>query len=105
MKSKIVFSPKSLKDLDDIYTYISEELQNPIAANNTINKILDSVDLLQEQPESGKMLTFLSGMNSGYRFVIAGNYIVFYRHIDNIVYVDRVIYGRRDYMKILFPDI
>ncbi len=105
MKSNIKFSPKALEDLDDIYTYISENLQNPIAADNTIHSILDSVDLLQEQPKSGKILTFLSGMNSGYRFVIAGNYLAFYRYKNNIVYVDRVIYGRRDYMKILFPDI
>ena len=27
-----------------------------------------------------------------------------YRHIDTAVYVDRVLYGRRDYLRILFDD-
>ena len=43
-------------------------------------------------------------MESDYRFLVSGNYLVFYRAYGKDVYIDRVLYGRRDYMLILFGD-
>ena len=54
-------------------------------------------------PESGAKLEFDDGMDSGYRFVVFKNYLAFYRLKQNkVVYVDRVVYAGRDYMRILF---
>ena len=36
---------------------------------------------------------------------VTGSYLTFYRVLDNDVYVDRVLYGRRDYLRILFGDV
>ena len=33
-----------------------------------------------------------------------GNYISFYRAYDSEVFIDRILYARRDYMRILFGD-
>ena len=44
-------------------------------------------------------------MESDYRFLVSGNYLSFYRTYGNEVYVDRILYARRDYMRILFGDI
>lgn len=104
MPSRIHYSPMSLKDLDEIWEYISNELMNPSAAENTISGILNSLDSLEEFPETGSKLVFDNGLDSGYRFVIYKNYIAFYHLQNGFVYVDRVIYRKRDYMKILFPD-
>lgn len=41
---------------------------------------------------------------SDYRFRVSGNYLVFYRAYEKDVYIDRVLYGRCDYMHILFGD-
>lgn len=98
----ISYSPQALRDLDEIWDYISQKLCNPIAAQNTINGIIDTVDLLNEQPNAGTPLYLMSGLNSGYRYVIYKNYMAFYRTVENKVYVDRIIYSKRDYMKILF---
>ena len=77
--AEIHYSPIALNDLDEIWAYISQSLCNPIAAQNTIDGIMNVVDMLAEQPEIGTPLYFLSGLNSGYRYVIHGKYMAFYR--------------------------
>ena len=37
-----------------------------------------------------------------YRFLVCGNYIAYYREDETAVYVVRILYGGRDYVKILF---
>lgn len=37
-----------------------------------------------------------------YRYIICGSYMVFHHYQEDTVYIDRVLYGRRDYMAILF---
>lgn len=100
--AEVHYSPLSLQDLDDIWDYISQKLYNPIAAQNTINGIMNVIDRLAEQPEMGFPLYFLSGLNSGYRYVIYKNYMAFYRTNKTDVFIDRVLYGKSDYMRILF---
>ena len=102
MKFKVVFSALVIQDLDEIWDYISDVLKNPSAAENTVNGILDKTDLLGDQPEIGAQLFFDDGLNSGYRYVIYNNYLAFYRIYTDTIYVDRIIYGKRDYMKLLF---
>ena len=106
MQRTIEYSPRALKDLDGIWDYIEKELCNPSAAQNTVDGIMDKIDDLAMFPESGAKLEFDNGLESGYRFVVFKNYLAFYRlRPDNVVYVDRVIYAVRDYMRILFPII
>lgn len=107
MYNIIKYSPEALNDLDEIWNYISVNLSNPISANkanNTINGIFDSIDVLKESPKSGTALEFSKGIKTNYRFVRYKNYIAFYRVSDNNIFVDRIIYGKRDYMKILFKN-
>ena len=50
-------------------------------------------------------LSSIADVESDYRFLVTGSYLTFYRVLDNDVYVDRVLYGRRDYLRILFEDV
>lgn len=103
MQNKIIYSPKALHDLDAIWDYIESELCNPIAAQHIVDGITNSVDALASFPESGTKLVFDNNLDSGYRYVIFQNYLVFYRlRQTHIIYVDRVIYRGRDYMRLLF---
>lgn len=104
--NQVVFSPKAQADLDEIWEYISGKLMNPSAAESTVNGILDTADMLREQAEIGKPLYFSSGLYSGYRYLIYQNYLAFYRVLNDTVFIDRVLYGKRDYMRLLFrnPD-
>jgi len=101
MKYNINYSPKALQDLDEIWDYISKELSNPDAAEHVVTSILDAVDVLGEFPESGAPLEPHIDLDSPYRFVTAGSYIAFYRFEENTVYVDRVLYQKRNYAKLL----
>lgn len=104
MQNKIQYSPMAMSDLDEIWNYIANELLNPSAAENTVNGIMDVVDGLEGFPETGSRLIFDSELDSGYRFVIYKNYMAFYHTQADIIYIDRVMYGKRDYMTKLFLD-
>ncbi len=105
MKNSIHYSPEAQNDLDEIWEYIPFELCNPQAAENTINKIMDTVDELENFSEIGTPLSSVTDIESDYRVLTSGNYMVFYRVNGQDVYIDRVLYGRRDYLRMLFPDL
>lgn len=104
MKYEVKYSPQSQRDLDEIWDYIKEELGNPSAAERVVGSILDAVEQLEIFPNSGKLLDNIAPVEHNYRFLICGNYLVFYRIYPNEVFVDRILYGRRDYLRILFAD-
>ena len=105
MKNKIHYSPESRRDLDDIWDYFVLELQNRSAAERVIDRIMDAVDPLKNFAEMGTPLSSIADIGTDYRFLVSGNYMVFYRVQDNDVYIDRVLYGRSDYMSVLFKDL
>lgn len=96
-------SEAAQNDLDEIRGYISRELENPPAALSTVRKILDSIRILRAHAMAGAPLSSIAAVETDYRFLVSGSYIVFYRAAGNDVYVDRVLYGRRDYLRVLLP--
>ena len=105
MKNKIHYSSESRRDLDDIWDYIASELQNRSAAERVIDRIMDAVDPLKNFAEMGTLLSSIADVGTDYRFLVSGNYMVFYRVQGYNVYIDRVLYGRSDYMSVLFKDL
>lgn len=69
-----------------------------------VNRIMDDVDHLENHAELGALLSSIADVESDYRFLVTGSYLTFYRVQGSDVYVDRVLYGRRDYLRILFGD-
>lgn len=104
MKAELMFSPKSLEDMDNITEYISGYLHNPAAAKTIIDGILGKLESLQSFPEIGSKLMLSGNIFSGYRWVSYKNYIAFYHLEKNTVYVDRVLNSQQNYLKILFQD-
>ena len=103
--AKIDFSAEAILDLEQISTYIEQELMSPIAALNTVNKILDSIDNLAVFPLMGIKLSSILDVDTDYRYLVCGNYLAFYRTDEICVYIDRILYGKRDYVAILFPNL
>ena len=97
-------SPAAQDDLSEIKAYIAEDLENPQAALSTVSKITKTIRLLQEHALIGTPLSSVADVNSDYRYLVSGSYMVFYRVADKDVFIDRVLYGRRDYLRILFAD-
>jgi toxin ParE1/3/4 len=103
--NRLCISPEVQKDLSEIKEYIVKELDNPTAALRIASKITKHMRELLRFPQTGAPLSSVVQMNTDYRFLVCGNYTVFYRYEDESIFVDRVLYGRRDYMKILFGEI
>lgn len=106
MENKLIYTTRSRQDLDDIWDYIAFDLQNPVSAERVVNRILDAVEQLEFFPASGALLASVASFNyelySDERFLVNGNYLIFYHTVKNNIYIDRVLYGGRDYLRILF---
>lgn len=102
---KIRVSPAALNDLKEIKSYIENELSNPIAANNVIKRIIDDYSNLEISPYMGVLLSKKVPFETDYRFIVSGNYLVFYKVDDEFISIYRILYGRREYIKIIFDDI
>ena len=100
--AKIRYSEASEQDLEDIGDYIEKELKSQKAAFDTTTHIQDAIDELEYAPHIGLPLAIRYGNVGDYRYLISGNYLVFYRVQANVVYIDRILYGKRDYLGILF---
>ena len=101
---EIKFSPEAIYDLQQIKTYITNELCNEGAAINTIARITKRIRMLVDFPLSGAPLSSVVGFETDYRFLVCGNYIAFYRTDNHTVNITRVLYGRRNFMQILFGE-
>jgi len=102
---KIKYSEASINDLNQIGDYIAGRLSNPVAALNTVNKILDAIDRLSGSPLMGASLSSVAEIETDYRFLVCGKYLAFYRAQENEVFIDRILYGKRDYLTVLFGDL
>ena len=103
--NKLRYSPEALNDLETIWSYIHDELQNPAAAQKTVSGILDTIEKLRDFPEIGALISAITDIDSDYRYLVYGKYISFYRIEGPAVIIDRILYGRRDYLRVLFGDL
>ena len=97
----VVYSPLARQDLEEIQDYISIELKTPVAAMETISAILDGAESLEDFPLIGSLVDGLPFMVDEYRFLAVRNYLIFYRVTVGRVFIDRILYTRRDYMPLL----
>lgn len=77
--SAIIWSPESEVDLQEIYEFIA--LNSEFYAANQIQEIIDRVELLLEQPYSGRVVP--EANSETIREVFEGNYRIIY-HIGHL---------------------
>lgn len=102
--AEVQLSPEAIKDLQQTKEYIIEELCNEQAAINTVAKITKRIRILAAFPESGAPLSSVIDMETDYRFLVCGNYTAFYRLENDVVYIVRILYGRRNFVQVLFGE-
>lgn len=102
-KYKIQFSKDARKDLKDIYVYIKYSLQEPIIAKKLIDKIRKEIYKLEDNPIIYAIIKDEIIKKREIRKIKVNNYIVFYKVEENksIVEIVRIMYGRRNWTKIL----
>ena len=101
---KIRINPLALKDLLDIREYIINELNNSVSAVKVIEEIVQSYEKLRNFPMLGGSLTTKIDFLTDYRFLVSGDYIIFYKVDDDYVSIYRILNAKRDYLRILFKD-
>ncbi len=99
--AEVVFSSEAKNDLVEIGDYIAFRLRNKSAAGKLMRRFQKAASSLAQFPESGTPIHF-TGPSIAYRYLICGNYLIFYHQTEKIVCIDRILYGRRDYLSILF---
>jgi len=78
-------------DLDEIWFYIAGD--NPENADKLIRSITSRFSILASMPEIGRLREELAPR---LRSFAVGNYVIFYRVIENGVEIVRVLHGARD---------
>lgn len=97
----LLLTEKAYQDLDEIYSYIAENLQAEQAANRLIDKIESSIVRLKDYPQSGSYVLDDLLKSKGYRKLIIDNYLALYLvdEPQHRVIIMRVIYGAINYFE------
>ena len=85
--AQVIWTDPALSELDEIADYIA--LENPLAANNLVQRVFAHVEQLANHPESGSRPQELKGWR--YRQVIEPPYRIFYRIDGDRVFILYVI--------------
>ena len=99
-----VISVEARRDLKDIQSYITDEQESPQNALKVIEKILDRIERLLNFPDTGTLLSPKVNFPTNYRYARSAGYLIFYRHENNKIFVDRIIHEKRNYIMVLFPE-
>lgn len=100
---RIEYLPVARQDMIEIVQYISQELQNPIAANQLAMELIEAGDGIPRFPYANPSYTPIRPLKHEYRKLLVQNYIIFYwvDEAEQLVTVARVVYARRDYDRLL----
>ncbi|MCG8501505.1 MAG: type II toxin-antitoxin system RelE/ParE family toxin [Firmicutes bacterium] len=101
---KIRINPLALKDLTDIKEYMVQKLDNPISAVGIVEKIIQSYERLRNFPSMGVSLSSKTDIPTDYKFLISGDYIIFYKIEGDYVSIYRIFNAKRDYLNIFLKD-
>ena len=88
----------------EIKSHNEEELPEPIRSISNRKSNLQRASAFYKTMHRPARYLLIADIESDYRFIISDNYISFYRAYGSEVYIDRILYARRDYMRILFGD-
>ena len=99
--NNLYLSYEAQNDLAEIKDYITKELENPNTALAIVKKITKNMRILEDFAYAGASLSSIADIDSDYRFLVSGNYIVFYRIKNDNIEIVRVMYGRRNWINLL----
>ena len=100
---KISVTDPAEEDLDEILQYISVQLSAPAAALKLADAFDGAFDDLEDMPEKYPLVQDDRLAALGYRKRPVKNYLVFFTadETSHVVYVERILYARRDWQNIL----
>ena len=100
MKYKVQYSKSAIRDLDRVWAEVFEASKSYDIIKKYIDDLMDKVEAKADYPKSGSPLYYQDSF-TGYYFVVFKAYLAFYRLEDDVMHIDRVLFGRSDYMRYL----
>lgn len=88
--------PAAYEDILNIADYRVREVR-PNSAEEITNRLLDTIDLLEEAPLIGPLHHDPALQSMGYRKLLCGQYVCIYRIVDGTPFVYRVFHESRNY--------
>lgn len=100
---KLEYLPVARRDMIEIVRYISQELQNPTAADQLAMELIEAGDSIPKFPYVNPAFIPIRPLKHEYRKLLVQNYFMFYwvDEVKKLVTVARVVYARRDYERLL----
>ena len=92
---KVKIFPAAEQDLEELVAYLNTLSHE--AAIRYFDKLIEEISMPQRCPRPRD----LALAAKGYRYLIVGNYLVFYVVEGDTVQIRRILYGRRDYKQLL----
>jgi len=99
MEIKIEWSELSERQLKDIFDYYSFEANSRIA-RKIINKLIDKVSILENNPFAGPKEELLNNYPEEYRYLVESNYKIIYWKKENLITISSVFDCRQNPNKI-----
>ena len=99
---KLDILPPAQAELEEI-ARVHMALSGPQSAHSVTDKIYDAMEQLMRFPLSGPPVRDDLLSAAGYRYILAGKYLVFYRLLGDIVVIYHIAHGATDYPKLLKP--
>ena len=87
------------QDFLDIIEYLAAE--SPVAAHTMMDQIEKRLQQLRDYPFLGKVPADTKLARMGYRVLVAGNYLAFYKVCGKTVVIYRIIHGARNILPLL----
>lgn len=102
-KYRVDVSEPAENDLKDIVRYIASQLSAPISALQMMELLEEAMSRLSNMPQRCPLVADERLSQMGYRKLPIKNYVVFFSidEKNKMVDVERILYGRRDWLRIL----
>lgn len=99
-KYKIIWSPKSYKDLQNIYDHIAYYFKEKRIANNMTKKILNSILSLEYYPERYTSIVNYKDKIKKLRKLVVNKYVVIYEVNNNTrqVFILHIFHCNQNYL-------
>ena len=92
MKLKFELSKLALEDINDIWTYSSEQWSNS-QANKYYKLIFKEIDSICKNPEIGKSI---KEVKNNHRIKIVKSHLIVYKVEEEKIYIDRILHQQMD---------
>ena len=99
-RCKLDILPPAQAELEEI-ARVHMALSGPQSARNITDGIYDAMDQLTRFPLSGPPVRDGELSTAGYRYILAGKYLVFYRLLWETVVIYHIAHGASNYPKLL----